>query len=606
MIRFILRHKIEVLLLVFAAAYFLFFSRYGIDIDDEGFHLYVSNLILKGFTPYKDFILHVTPGSFYLQALVFKAFAPTVMAGRMTVVFLGLLITWLLYRISRNITRSDYFAAISGVLFIFWGVPQIRHPWYGWYGLAMGLAFLYFYLKYLGSGNYAHLFFTGLFCGAAFLIKQNLGMACLGSYLAFLFVSLVFSGKEKREKPAEILRKQSVFITGILAVMGSCTAYFAAKGALTEFLYYVFGFAALSAKGRMIFNPFPHVKSASVVILAVFFLLAWLFYNYYWGNARRKKVFLFLSLSIISAIIALMAIFVIQVNNVDNIYLLDRVKMGAVNGFFNLAMLAVVFSIFVIARKLFQERYIAKEDKGFIFITLFSIFYIWASLCISRDHLHLVLGMPPAYMLLSFVCYEAVQRLKQRLVRKNKDALSAARYASLTVCVFPLVFVSYFGFFTAFKNEGFRSIFPPIVNMRSELKLPRASGILVTEKDKETIEGIVRYIESNTSPGEKIFDTYKSSLFYFLSDRAHASFYYILHTDLFRPDKQDDVIKDIVRYNIKLAITGKGLWDSLDKYTDDKANPLTFKILRYMRDNFKISAMFGEYYILKKQTTLHL
>ncbi len=589
MLKFISKHKIEFLLLAAGFFYFLFFSRFGIDVDDEGFHLYVSNLILKGLVPYKDFILHVTPLSFYLQALVFKIFAPTVMIGRLTVVFLGVLITWLLFRISKNITRSDYFAAISSVLFIFWGVPQIRHPWYGWYGLASGLAFLYFYLKYLDSGDYAYLFFAGLFCGATFLIKQNLGMACLWSYIVFLFIGKGLS---------KIFKKQAIFILGVLCAAGPCIYYFAIKQALPEFLYYVFRFAAFSAKGRLIFNPFPHVKSASLIILTVFFLFAWLLYNYFWGGARWKKAFLFLSLSLISSIIVLMAIFVIQINNVDSIYILDRIKMGAVNGFFNLAMLSVIFSIFFIAKKIFQKRYNSEWDSGFLLIALFSIFYIWASLCISRDHLHLVLGMPPAYALLSFMCYEGVQRLQEYLVRRNKDVMAAKRYANFVVCAFPLVFISYFGFFTALKNEGFRSISRPIVNMRSELKLPRARGIMVTKEDKDMIEGIDNFIESHSLKDERIFDTCKSSLFYFLSDRVHPSFYYILHTDLFRPDKQDDVINDIIRYNIKLAITQKNVWDGLDRHVNETYNPLTFKILRYMRDNFKKEGQFGSYYIL--------
>lgn len=602
MLKFILKHKIELLLLVTGGLYFLFFSRFGIDIDDEGFQLYVSNLILKGFLPYKDFILHVTPGSFYSQALVFKVFSPTVMAGRLTVVFLGLAITWLLFKASRDITRSDYFAAISSVLFIFWGVPQIRHPWYGWYGLSAGLIFLCFYLKYLGSGNYAYLFFTGLFCGITFLMKQNLGMACLGAHLAFLFINYLFSDNAAREvKLFRILKKEGIFILGICAAVGPSIYYFALKKALPEFLYYVFRFSAFSAKARLIFNPFPHVKSVSLIILAVFFLFAWLFYNYLWGNARWKRVFLFLTIALIGSIVTLMAILIIKINNVDNIYILDHVKMGAVNGFFNLAMLAVLFSIFLIIKKIFQKKYKSEWDKSFLFITLFSIFYIWASLCISRDHLHLVLGMAPAYILLSFMFQRGVQRLQESLIRINRDIMALKRYVNFVVCIFPLVFISYFGFFTTLKNEGFRSIFPPIVNMRSELKLPRANGIMVIKEDKDTIEGIIGYIDANTSQGERIFDTYKSSLFYFLSGKVHPSFYYILHPDLFRPDKQDDVIKDIIRYNIKVAITQENVWDDPDRYVNETHNPLTFKILRHMRDNFKIDKQFGSYYILTKK-----
>lgn len=582
MAKFILKHKIEILIAIFSAGWFLFFSRYGIDIDDEGFHLYVSNMILKGFVPYKDFILHVTPLSFYLQAVIFRIFNPSLIIGRLTVAFLGLYVALILFRITKKIIHSDYFAAIASVIFIFWGVPQIRHPWYGWYGLASGLTFLYFYLKHLESQYTVYLFFTGLFCGLTFLMKQNLGMACLASYGAFLLI-----GRDGI-KFYDFLKRQCVFIMGILTAMAPFVIYFTAYKALPAFLYYVFRFATFSAGGRLIFNPFPHVKLISVIILSVFLLLAWLLYNCFWGGQARKKIFLSVFIFFTGVLLVMMILFIMEINDVDNIYILDHIKMGAVNGFFNLAMLAVLIGIF----------FMFKKDKKFMFITLFAIFYIWASLCISRDHLHLVLGMPPSYILLAFMFYAVTQRARNFLIRKNKDSALAGRYANFSFCVFPLIFISWFGFFTTLKNEGFRSISPPIVNMHSELNIPRAKGIIVTKEDKDTIEGITGYIRSNTKEGERIFDTYKSSLFYFLSDRVHPSFYYILHSDLFRPDKQGYVINDIIRYNIKLAITGRDMWDNLEKYTDEKRNPLTFKVLGYMRDNFKVEKQFGRYYIL--------
>ncbi|MFC1624606.1 glycosyltransferase family 39 protein, partial [Candidatus Omnitrophota bacterium] len=194
------KYKIEISLFLFSLAYFLLFSRYGIDIDDEGFHLHVSNMILKGLIPYRDFVIHASPGSFYLQAFIFKIFSPTLFVGRMSIVALGLYMTIVLYRISRYIIPSPNFAAISSILFIFWGVSQIRHPWYGWYGLALALSFAYLALKYIKTDKGIYLFLTGLFCGLTFFTKQNLGAACFVSCSFFLVIDTVFSKENIKEK----------------------------------------------------------------------------------------------------------------------------------------------------------------------------------------------------------------------------------------------------------------------------------------------------------------------------------------------------------------------------------------------------------------------
>jgi hypothetical protein len=283
---------------------------------------------------------------------------------------------------------------------------------------------------------------------------------------------------------------------------------------------------------------------------------------------------------------------------------MDRIKMGFVNGFFNLAVLSMLCGIIAVFIQITKRRYKGGADRAFLIITLFSVLYTWASLCISRDHLHLVLGMPPSYILLSYMIWNGAEKMSSILIRKGRNNSVARKFSTLIFCIIPLIFICYFGFLTALKNEGFRSVSPALVNMDMKLDSERARGIIVTEKDMKMIDGIVSYINEHTDSGERIFDTSKRHMFYFLSDRVHASFYYILHPDAFRPDKQGDVLEDIKRRKVNLIIADADKWDNAVYYMDKGNNPLSFEILGYIISNYAVSKKFDRYYILERRAEL--
>ncbi|MFC1624663.1 hypothetical protein ACFL28_05075, partial [Candidatus Omnitrophota bacterium] len=332
-----------------------------------------------------------------------------------------------------------------------------------------------------------------------------------------------------------------------------------------------------------------------------FLAFAWLLYSALWSGKKRKFIFLFSNFLFIGLMILGCIFFIIKINEVDQIYIMDHIKTGVVNGFFNIATFSIFFSIIICLMRILKGKYQDRHTRELLFITLFSVLYTWAALCISRDHLHLVLGMPPAYILLAFMFYSASQKVRHVLIGRGKDDPRAARFSNQAICILPLIVISYFGFFTSLKDEGFRSVSPPLVNMHSGLDVERGRGIIVTKEDKDMIENIVGYIDANTRETERIFDTYKSLLFYFLSDRMPPSFYYILHHDLFRSDKQEHVIKDIKRHDVNLMTTERDRWDNSGYYTDEDKNPLTFKIWRYIVNNYEIKKDFGRFYILGKK-----
>ena len=105
---------------VFAAvAIFLFIlqgNRMVIEAIDEGVLLEPAQRIASGAVPYKDLFIHMGPGSYWIQALVFKLWGVSMVTARIPLIFdLALqaaLVFWLSARLSTNMT-----AALATVLF---------------------------------------------------------------------------------------------------------------------------------------------------------------------------------------------------------------------------------------------------------------------------------------------------------------------------------------------------------------------------------------------------------------------------------------------------------------------------------------------------------
>lgn len=568
----------------------LFFGRYGLDIEDEGWFLYASKLISQGSLPYRDFSLHTTPGSLYIQAVIFKLFGSTVMVGRFSMIILGLVVAFFLFYITREIVHFKDSALIPSIIFIFWGITHIRYPWYGWYALAFGVVVPYFILKYLKAEGKIFLFLAGIFCGLTFLMKQNIGTAGICAIFLFLITKVLYSGSILGQKVKKFFKGLLILSFGAATPLCITGIYFYLNNSFNRMLYYIFRHASKAALNRFIFNPFPHIKSSSIFILFFYLLFCYSLYAYIWKGKRLLYGLLVTIILISMAVISFL--FIKEMDNLDSIYILDHLKTGFINGFFNLCMASVIFGGYI---------FLIKKDFKILFITLWALFYIWSSLCISRDHLHLVLGMVPAYILIPLLSENISDKVFLFLNKGRKKTPLARIYSRFTAIYLPFLFICFIGFFSALKNEGLRSVFLPVTQMDSILDIKNAKGIIVSKQDNDMIRGIVEYISQNTAKGEKIFDTHKNTLFYFLSDRDRPSFHLVMASDVMRPNEQEEIIENLDRYNIRLVITESSQWDSFERYANLDFNPLSYKIWRYTKANFDIAKDFSKYYILKRR-----
>src|SRR6266851_2684491 len=89
-------------LLMIVAAY-AWSGHLWIDLVDEGYFLDLSQRVLDGQLPYRDFTTYYTPGVFYLFALAFKLFGTNLLTIRYLMASLRGLCALLLYGLTRRV-----------------------------------------------------------------------------------------------------------------------------------------------------------------------------------------------------------------------------------------------------------------------------------------------------------------------------------------------------------------------------------------------------------------------------------------------------------------------------------------------------------------------
>src|SRR5690349_7235773 len=75
------------LFLAVASVVLAFHANRVVATNDEGIILDAAQRILAGAHPYADFFGYMSPGSYWLQALVFRIFGVALWSGRLIVIF---------------------------------------------------------------------------------------------------------------------------------------------------------------------------------------------------------------------------------------------------------------------------------------------------------------------------------------------------------------------------------------------------------------------------------------------------------------------------------------------------------------------------------------
>lgn len=209
---------------------------------DEGFYSTIAQVILDGGVPYRDAIDMKPPGVFYIYAVAISLFGKTVESIRIFTAVYSLFTLAGVYLLGRIVAGSIAGLIAAAIYALFSGAPLAQGSSSNsevFLVLPLVLSACFF----LGSRDRRpdlFLFASGIFAGLALLIKT-----VAAPYLLLLFAAIFFLRRGWKER----FRGAVLFVTPIFALVGLTVAYFAARGALADFMHFNVTLPFLYSKG---------------------------------------------------------------------------------------------------------------------------------------------------------------------------------------------------------------------------------------------------------------------------------------------------------------------------------------------------------------------
>lgn len=212
----------------------LFFDRW-FSAMDEGHMLYFAELVRTGGTLYRDAVSYPLPGSFYLLALIFSLFEPSILVSRWAVVaefslFCALVFVW----IRRLLPTSWAWLGFVGLLlYRVWSFPHWQFFSYSTTALLFLVTAMGMLLRFLDGGARGWLLSSGVVFGVGVFCKQDYGAAAL---LAITATLALWARSSPAPTWPTFRRAYSAFL-GPAALVGLAAAvHFAWQGVLGDVL----------------------------------------------------------------------------------------------------------------------------------------------------------------------------------------------------------------------------------------------------------------------------------------------------------------------------------------------------------------------------------
>ncbi len=216
-------------LFLLSFAYLWLFRRYTTMEPDEGIILQGAQRILRGEVLYRDFFSFLTPGSFYLLALIFKTFGSSFLVARTVLVFFGGIFSALTYLLARRVCSRGS-ALFVGALVTFATLPYRFLVLHNWDSTLWACLAVYCAVRWLESRRSAWAFAAGSFVSLTFVFEQSKGTG-LGLGLAAGFLAIGWRDRSRVRK--DLLVAAGIGLAWPIAVT---LAYFGAHQSLSPML----------------------------------------------------------------------------------------------------------------------------------------------------------------------------------------------------------------------------------------------------------------------------------------------------------------------------------------------------------------------------------
>jgi hypothetical protein len=150
-------------------------GHFWVDLVDEGYFLDLSQRVLDGALPYRDFTTYYTPGIFYLFAAAFKVFGTNLLVIRYLMAVIRGLCALLLYALTRRVAPWPLAWLPFILIFLFdaWPIETEPHP--SWPSVVACLLTIECVVQHMRTRRLYWLALAGVLAGVAYFFKQNIG-----------------------------------------------------------------------------------------------------------------------------------------------------------------------------------------------------------------------------------------------------------------------------------------------------------------------------------------------------------------------------------------------------------------------------------------------
>jgi hypothetical protein len=228
---------------------------------DEGHMVQFAQMAANGQQFYRDMTFYPLPGAFWLLALIFEIFEPSVILTRWVVALEFSAFVTLLYVLLRRIVSAPVAAVgFAGMLlYRIWAFPHWQIYSYSTTCLLLIVVCLLLLLRFFDTGERRRLGLAGFVFGLAVLAKQDYSAAFMLAAVPLLFVWNGTAPEERRLRPGALVG----WFFGPAAVVGAATGlYFLAHGILPDLLRFT------------VFNHFTGMSTYEYTAFPSFFPVA--------------------------------------------------------------------------------------------------------------------------------------------------------------------------------------------------------------------------------------------------------------------------------------------------------------------------------------------
>lgn len=518
---------------------------YGFNYRDEGYLLNNAQRINNGEIPYVNFSLAITPGAFYIQALVFKLFGNYVVADRFLYIICVVLVLTLSSRLFKLSKHLNYIFLLLLAL-VYTGMGAFAS--YNMYGVVFVMISLLLFNKLRENNKtYFYSFIIGLTNFLVLMTKQTYGFIF---FFSLLFLLSFFT--ERKYFFKNIL----FYLIGssVLPIVIFSILYF--NGILSQLVNNVFYFALAVKNDRL---PF--------IFTSILFIPFFIFVANFIKKVTLKKI----GIVFILFLFFFFAYVLIAPTRIT--YLASFYKESTIYYFifFFTAPLTLITLFF---------RSKNEKRKGIVILSIEAFSLFLASAFSGRDYTTVIVASPLYIPLFLYL-----------LTMKYKKIKLPANNIAITLLLILFIFPSAMSLIRAYGKTygiGYKK------EIYANLDIKEARYIRIPVDQKNDLEQVNNYIKNKTSSDTKLLCIPYCSFLNFLNDRKNVSYFGFFYK--FNKDDQNRVINDLKKNNNSVVLVQRpGAIEKEANYEDNNLNLLK----TFVRTNYKLIKTTDNFYVFK-------